>query len=348
MSRAVVLGATGEMGARVLRLLRAAAPDAEVLGASRHGGGDVVRADVSDADSLRSALAGTRVVVNAVGPYDWSPAPLLAACAVAGCDYVDLAESPAFLASVARAAEAADAAAAGVAVVAGASTVPGLIEVLATELASPQVARVEAWLSMGSANPVSAGLLAGLLAPLGRPRPDEGRWFERTRPMGVAGRTLRFGDYPHPWPEGLPLAGRRVSASFHVGFDRAWLTRALSAGGRVLALLPESRIPALARMTAPAAGLLAGLGTPRGALAVLVRDADGSELARTEVMAERDGLDIPALPAVWAAAVSLAGTSRPAGVVPLADLVSASEARTRLAELGYEVRGSVLAESTGR
>ena len=103
--------------------------------------------------------------MNVVGPYGWDPEALLEACVGAGCHYVDLAEDPGFLAAVGRAAERHAAAGAGVAVVAGASTVPGLVDLLARHVSGSDTSHVGAWLSMGSRNPVSRGLLTGLLRP---------------------------------------------------------------------------------------------------------------------------------------------------------------------------------------
>ena len=90
------------------------------------------------------------------------PSELVRACVHAGIHYVDLAEAPQFLDAVRRAAEAAGAAERGVLVVPGASTVPGLVQLLAQGWAKrDDVAEVRAWLSLGSRNPVGEGLLAG-------------------------------------------------------------------------------------------------------------------------------------------------------------------------------------------
>lgn len=51
---------------------------------------DVVVADSSDEESLRSLAESARVVISTVGPYAKYGLPLVGACAVAGTDYVDL------------------------------------------------------------------------------------------------------------------------------------------------------------------------------------------------------------------------------------------------------------------
>ncbi|CAN5612602.1 saccharopine dehydrogenase NADP-binding domain-containing protein [soil metagenome] len=58
---------------------------------------DLVIADVTDADSLRPVAESTRVLITTVGPYIEHGEPLVAACAAAGTDYVDLTGEPEFV-----------------------------------------------------------------------------------------------------------------------------------------------------------------------------------------------------------------------------------------------------------
>jgi short subunit dehydrogenase-like uncharacterized protein len=57
----------------------------------------LLQADSSDGDSLRALAASTRVVITTVGPYLEHGGPLVAACAAAGTDYVDLTGEPEFV-----------------------------------------------------------------------------------------------------------------------------------------------------------------------------------------------------------------------------------------------------------
>ena len=54
-------------------------------------------ADVGDEDSLREVVEQARVVITTVGPYMEHGEPLVAACASAGTDYVDLTGEPEFV-----------------------------------------------------------------------------------------------------------------------------------------------------------------------------------------------------------------------------------------------------------
>jgi short subunit dehydrogenase-like uncharacterized protein len=58
---------------------------------------DVLEADAADREALKKVAESSRVVVTTVGPYALHGEPLLAACAAAGTDYVDLTGEPEFV-----------------------------------------------------------------------------------------------------------------------------------------------------------------------------------------------------------------------------------------------------------
>lgn len=57
----------------------------------------LLHADVADAASLRELAESTKVVITTVGPYLHHGEPMVAACAAAGTDYVDLSGEPEFV-----------------------------------------------------------------------------------------------------------------------------------------------------------------------------------------------------------------------------------------------------------
>ena len=63
----------------------------------RHGNVTLLHADVADPASLRAVAGSARVVISTVGPYMLYGEPLVAACAEAGTDYVDLTGEPEFV-----------------------------------------------------------------------------------------------------------------------------------------------------------------------------------------------------------------------------------------------------------
>lgn len=325
------------MGRRVCRLLAEWTPAARVVGAARAGAERAL--DLGDEASAAGALEGVTLLVNAAGPYAYDPGPVVRACVGRGVHYVDLADDAAWFAALDRVVAACGPAAHEVAIVPGCSTVPGLVAVLASRWAGrSDVAALSAFLSMGSANPPSRGLLGGLLAPLGRPRPGGGRWFtERVTATATDGRTLQFGAWPVPG-EGIALGARRVPLRFFAGFDRAWITALLRGVAPVLGRLPRSWTPALAGLALPLVRLARPFGTPLGVLLLRAEDAQARELDRVELAAAANGLDVPAAPVVWVVERLLAGARLGGGRVGLEALVDASDAEAWLQRAGYALR----------
>ncbi len=112
----VLFGATGFTGGLTAEYLAAHAPDGcrwalagrnrdkllrlrERLAETDPSCADLplVHADADDPASLRAVAESTRVVATTVGPYIRHGEPLVAACAEAGTDYVDLAGEPEFV-----------------------------------------------------------------------------------------------------------------------------------------------------------------------------------------------------------------------------------------------------------
>jgi len=111
----VLFGATGFTGALTAEYLTGAMPDGAswALAGRNRAKLDALRgrlsvregatepelleADVTDLPSLRRIANGARVVISTVGPYIHYGDPLVAACAEAGTDYVDLTGEPEFV-----------------------------------------------------------------------------------------------------------------------------------------------------------------------------------------------------------------------------------------------------------
>ncbi len=109
----VVFGATGFTGALTAEYLARHAPaetrwalagrnQAKLEDVRRRlgpGAADLplLQADAGDPESLRSVAGASRVVITTVGPYIRYGEPLVAACAAAGTDYVDLTGEPEFV-----------------------------------------------------------------------------------------------------------------------------------------------------------------------------------------------------------------------------------------------------------
>jgi len=353
MTRVGILGATGELGGRVARLVRRWVPGAQVIGANRSGRGHpdfaVQAVDVADERALASFAERVDLLVNAVGPYAHDPGPVVRACVAGGCHYADLAESPPYIDAARRSARAVGARSKGVAVCPGCSTVPGLAQLIAGSWsACDDVASAEAFLAMASKSPATKALMTALALPLGR-RGPEGRWYTSLHRVGTSdGRRFLGGNYPAAFPaSGIRIGARRVPFRFRIGFDRAAIARALRAVAPVLGRMPAAWVPGVAAAMVPVARLAARFGTPRGVMILCARDAAGSEVARVEVTAPTGGLDVPAAPALWLVQrLSRTGGLPVAGAVELDQLVAWADAREWFASAGYQVRASGAAGGT--
>ncbi len=109
----VLFGATGFTGGLTAEYLaRAAGPQTRWALAGRnpakleavrerlgdgHGDLPLLTADVTDTASLRRIAESARVMISTVGPYIHYGEPLVAACAAAGTDYIDLTGEPEFV-----------------------------------------------------------------------------------------------------------------------------------------------------------------------------------------------------------------------------------------------------------
>jgi len=110
----VLFGATGFTGGLTADYLAANAPEAtrwalvgrnraklEAVAARLAGAAgpkpEIVVADAGDREAMRGVAESTRVVITTVGPYALYGEPLVAACAAAGTDYVDLTGEPEFV-----------------------------------------------------------------------------------------------------------------------------------------------------------------------------------------------------------------------------------------------------------
>jgi hypothetical protein len=279
------------------------------------------------------------VVINAMGPYAYDPAPLLDACAAAGAHYIDLASEPEFLAAVHSWGQHHQA---RIAICPGASTMPGLIELSAahlTERLGAAPSAFEIFLSMGSANRLTPGLLVSLTLPLGvRLRsPEGGISYRQLRWRHLQGLGPRlFGRYPSPFDEqGLNLEDRRVHTRFWVRLDRSWMVYALWTLSYLRPCFRDHTWIALDEKVRRLVALANRLGGRVGGLRIEAWDAASNVLGAVNYLAPCEALDIPAFPSIWAARALLAMAQT--GFRPLRTLVTFVEAATSLRGHGFEV-----------
>lgn len=184
--RVLVLGGSGNFGARIIRAL-SDDPAIEILAASRHGGtapdaGPVrtVALDVSSGDFAQRVRAlSPNLVIHCVGPFQGQDYRVATATLDAGAHYLDLSDGREFVAGFAKAVDA-KALRAERAAITGASTLPALssavVEHLRGGLAS--VESIEVIIAPGQRAARGRATLEAVFSYLGRPFPAwrGGKW----------------------------------------------------------------------------------------------------------------------------------------------------------------------------
>ncbi|WP_439816407.1 DUF4166 domain-containing protein [Zavarzinia sp. CC-PAN008] len=315
-------------------------------------------------DFLRAE--GIAIVVDAAGPFQQSDLHLARAAIAAGCHYLDLADSRAFVAGF----DILDSAAreAGVVARTGASTTPALSQAVLDHLTAgwPVIETVEIAVSPGNRAPRGLSVVRAILSYTGLPIRvlDQGAWT--TRPGWSAPHRRRIGNLGRRWlalvetPD-LDLAPKRLgvrrTALFRAGLELGvlhlglWLASWIVRAGVVTTLEPMARgFRVLAQGTYR-------LGTDRGGMMVEARGQDAAGMpvgARWTLVAEAgDGPHVPTLATLAAIRAILSGQGPAPGAAacagwPSLDQIAAEMARHRITtQVEAIAAGSVLSQVLG-
>ena len=180
----------------------------------------LITVDAADRAGLRELAGGTRVVITTVGPYLTYGEPLVAACADAGCDYVDLTGEPEFADAMylkhhARAVQTG----ARLVHACGFDSIPADLGVLYTmRRLGPQSGPVRIQGFIRSNGTVSGGTLASVTTAMSRlgatARAAKARRAAEPRPAGRRFGTLagppRHDPVAHAWIAPLPVIDTQI------------------------------------------------------------------------------------------------------------------------------------------
>ncbi len=312
--KVMVLGATGELGGRIVSLTEKYLPNAEIFTGSRHPAeGKHTIVDIFNAKQTAEALRGIDLVINAVGPFDYDPRPLLEGCSANDAHYIDIAESPSFVESVQKFVADLSATEASPRFITGASTIPGIVEMIIQDTqSSDEISQVEVFLAMGSANPISLSFVNAILGPLGRDdgfgEPSFSRLQAHTYPDGD---TRLHGNFPSSFPDGTLMIGSKgVPTHMWVGFDRKIWSRALGLGHRFIGRLSPETVANLAKWARPLFASARLFGTMKGKFSVELVDKSEGVIRADYISSDKDGLNIPALPSVLVARTLLGSPTK--------------------------------------
>jgi len=226
-------------------------------------------ADVTDAASLAKVAAATKVVITTVGPYLHHGEPLVAACAEAGTDYVDLTGEPEFvdrmyLAHHGRATETG----ARIVHACGFDSIPYDLGVYYTarQLGSDQPLTVDAVLRVNAS--FSGGTFASALNAFSRPLPMARAAKDRRAveprgggvhlPLGAPHYHRPAGVWAVPLPTLDPQVVGRSAAALHYAPDFTYreflgvrkLPTALAVGAGAAGLIGAAQVPPLRKWLA--------------------------------------------------------------------------------------------------
>lgn len=353
MARILIIGGYGAFGSRIAeRLSLAEGLEIVIAGRSREraerkaallrsGARSKVTASQADGSRLTEAdlmALGTRIVINASGPYQGQDYALARAAMEAGSHYIDLADARGFVAGIA----ALDAAARerGVLVVSGASSVPGLSSAAVAAFASEfaELSAIDIGISPGNSFDPGLATTASVLAGVGKPMTMliDGAWQTVFGWQGhgvhafpkIGNRLLGYVDVPDLdlFPRHYPSlqtsrfrAGLEV-ALFHCAlWGLSWLVRA----GVV------RHAERLAGPLLSAKRRLGWLGTDRGGMFVTLegRAGDGSHrrLTWNLIAANGHGPYIPAMAAIIIAQRLARGEESRRGAMACFELVTLEE-----------------------
>jgi hypothetical protein len=308
-------------------------------------GATLARCDVNNCAELNGTLADAFLVIHTAGPFTNPEHPVARACLAAGAHYIDIADDPAHVTTIAQF----DAGARDrtLCFTSGASSTPAITAAMVAALCSDGLRpdRIAGAISPGNRNPRGVATIAAILRYVGEPVP-----------VMAAGRLVEH----HGWHNGetvnfpRPVGRRRVytvdtpdtrlfparfgaqTVTFKAGLELPVLGAALS----VLARLRRRRLMPNLADQARALTLLSwamyAFGSPRGALGVWVEGRVGERFVRRSLalVAPNDGPLVAAAPALLLARRLLAADPPPYGAAPCLDQIGLDELVAFLAGFG--------------
>ncbi len=346
MVKVLVLGARGTLGVRITALLEQWVPDVTLITAGRSLSTPHQHehrlVDIAEPSTYNKVFRGVHYIIHAAGPFSHDPTPLITYCLNHKIHYLDIAEDPVFLKQIFKITSHYPNPQSYI--IPGCSTVPGLVSVLSQRFQKQEtlekIKEVQVFLNMGSKNPVSFGLIFSLLRPLGTTMPNGKICFNKLHRLRHNQQTTRYyGPYPAPFSEGINIGTRRVPLHFYVGFDRKTITYCLSLFSTFLATLSDKNLQRFCHIALAVSPITRLFGTLEGRLRVQAVNQDQQIIESLEVIADKDGLNIPASQVIWAVKKLIAGniSDIKPGCLSLTTLITADEAINHLRQQGYTV-----------
>jgi len=333
------VGANGTLGQYIAQLLSEELPDVQIISASRRLGSVHRIIDISDASTFPSALENIDILIHAAGPFNHDPTDIVTACLSSGIHYIDIAEDFSFIQKVRQAAAKVKQPSAYA--VTGCSTMPAMVSLFSQRFSSLEALdSINVYLNLGSANPVSYGLMNGLLQPLGRVLSDGNKCFRKLQVRCHRdGIKKQYGLYLAPFDDGVLVGNKKIPLVFYTGFDRQYINVGLLVASFLIPFLSKNTVNYLSRFSLLPANIARKFGRKEGCLVIEARDINNNVLDEIEIIARQDGLKLPSAPVVWVSKALLSNQATPLsyGNVDLSDFISIPKATEWIRGRGYEV-----------
>jgi short subunit dehydrogenase-like uncharacterized protein len=363
-----VLGGYGVFGSRVSAALvavegvsvRVVGRNSDIGSAfAQKIGAEFCRADLSNSESLRKAIAGSYLVVHSAGPFQGKNYCVAEMCLECGAHYLDLADSRHFVTGIGVLDKAARKK--GLFVSSGASSVPAVTHAMVSSL-MPRFERVDeihAALSPGNQNPRGAATITAILTYLGRPLKvwQDGRWITRPGwgdaqwldfPAPVGRRRVHNCDVPDL--DLFPNVFGARTVRFYAGVELNVINYVLSVLGWLRKFVAMEHLHEHAELFLRASLLLLSFGTKNGSLSVWVRGIglDGSpQERRIALVTEDDGPATPSSPSIVLAKKILQNGPPHVGAFPCMGFLTLEELMAHLQPLGIRLENTDAAGRRG-
>lgn len=338
----VILGGYGTFGRHISEDL-VGLSDARVTIAGRNPGKgqsfatslgvDYRQCDAKNATSLKNAIDGAWLVINASGPFNAKNYSIPRTCIEVGCHYIDMADGRDYVADIVQLD--ADARDRSVLVCAGASTTPAITSSLVAELQPKlgELRSIRVALNAGNKNQAGVSTIATILSYVGRPVEvwRDGGWrtmrgwslrefVEFPRPVGR--RCVQLCDVPD-----LTLFPQQFNVdhvTFKAGVELTILNYGIAAMALMKRVIPPIDLACFARPLVTLSGMFKSFGTLHGGCAVWVTDSSGVERS-IALVAHDNGPRIPASASILLARKLLAGEIARVGAIPCMGLLNLTD-----------------------
>jgi len=309
----VVIGGYGTFGSLISEQLR---NSANVMIAGRDQmrgqkfadsiGADFVLCNAKDKRSLRNAISGALIVINASGPFLPNDYSIPHTCIEENCHYIDLADNREYVKGFKQL----DSLAKGkqVFVCTGASTTPAVTYALVSELGNQleNIYSIKIYLSAGNKNKAGVSTFESILSYVGTPLQvwRNGQWEMFSGwglpeivnfPPPVGKRFVQLCDVPDL--ELFPELFEANEVTFKAGVELPIFNLALSTLAEVKKHIPQVNLARLAKPLVTVSGVFKSFGSFSGGVLVKLRDQSGNHKSLA-LVTSINGPRIPTAPAV--------------------------------------------------